>query len=55
MYLIELILGWLIGKRNGWTPDTRLQTKKYTVTIDGRKTDWFGLIREVDNIMESER
>jgi hypothetical protein len=22
-YLIELLLGWLIGKRNGWTPDDK--------------------------------
>jgi len=21
MYWIEMILGWLIGKRNGWTPE----------------------------------
>ena len=27
-YLIELLLGWLIGKRNGWTPETRLDIKE---------------------------
>jgi len=27
-YLLELLLGWLIGKRNGWTPDTRVRLKE---------------------------
>jgi hypothetical protein len=27
-YLIELLLGWLIGKRNGWTPETRISIKE---------------------------
>ena len=27
-YLIEMLLGWLVGKRNGWTPDTRLEIKQ---------------------------
>ena len=54
-YLIEMLLGWLIGKRNGWTPDTRLHRKRYAVTIDGRQTDWAGLIHKVDEFVEDER
>jgi hypothetical protein len=27
-YLIELLLGWLIGRRNGWTPETRVPIKE---------------------------
>ena len=28
IYLWELVIGWLIGKRNGWTPDTRVRLKE---------------------------
>jgi len=51
MYLIELILGWLIGKRNGG----EYFFMERTLILDGRKTDWAGLIAAVDSAMADTR